>query len=232
MSARQSIKLFISRELFWRRVWKLSAVFKAQIECLKFHEQFYNDEAQPSLLKHHQLFFNIVRIFNFNSLSPSLIHTLSASNLFYQFDSQPARFFSLLLATFAVFLLLLKALRKLAAPVRRRNQNILRCNWNFLVWVIKIRILWKFIPVSDMSCKRGASSEGLIWTERRANFCSARVWFSKKFRPRPCAAAKASTMNFTWNKIMFGFSLECTAQNVSPNGKCWGYDAAWILALN
>lgn len=136
MSARQSIKLFISRELFRRKagwtvlVWKLSAIFINPRYILRFHRihQIFPCRVPRCLFK-HQLFFNIIRIWVFHFfLLPSLIHTLSTSNLFYQFGSQPAIFFSLLFATFDVFLLLLKALRKLAAPVRRRNQNMLRCN--------------------------------------------------------------------------------------------------------
>lgn len=177
-------------------------------------------------------FFNIIRISIFNSLSPSLIHTLSTSNLFYQFISQPARFFSLLLATFDVFLLLLKALRKLAAPVLRRNQNMLRCNWNFLVWVIKIRIFWEFVPVSDMLRKRSALNGGLIWTETMRQISLRESLIFEKFWPWTCAEARALTMNFTLNKIMFGFSLRCKAQIVNLYGECWTYDIAWILALN
>lgn len=127
---------------------------------------------------------------------------------------QPARFFSLLLATFDVFLLLLKALRKLAAPVRRRNQNMLQSNLNFLVWVIKSKI---FFPVSDMSWKRSALIKGLIWTETAREKSFARVYFRKPLNTS-CATAQASPMNFTLDRIMFGFSLRCTGQDVNLLG--------------
>lgn len=145
----------LSQELFPTYIWsvylclrgnRLNFYFEKNLlsdllvrQCLMLLVIFVKPRYILHLLKHN--FLSIIRTLIFNSLSQNLIQTLSTSYLFYQFGSQPARFFSLLLATFDVFLLLLKALRKFAAPVRRRNQNMLRCNWNFLVWVIKIRIL-------------------------------------------------------------------------------------------